>query len=70
MPDRHLQRDRTAIAETKEISLFDVQIVQQRRSVVRRLLEAERPVGKCRGPFFLLHLLGWMTGWSEAEAPL
>src|SRR5690349_15160013 len=48
MPDRYLQRDRAAIAETEEIGFFDVQVIQQRRSVVRRLLEAERPVGNVR----------------------
>ena len=48
MPDRHLQRDCAAVAETEEIGLFDVQVLQQCGGVVRRLLEAERPLDDVR----------------------
>ncbi len=34
MPDRHLQHDGAAIAETEEIRFFDLQVVQQRGGVV------------------------------------
>jgi hypothetical protein len=48
MSDRHLQRDHAAVAETEEVRLGDVQMLEQRRSVLRRLHEAEWPVGDVR----------------------
>jgi len=58
VPDRHLQRDGAAIAESEEIRFLDVQILQQRRGVVRGLLEAERPVGDVRRVSIALLLKG------------
>src|SRR5271156_913255 len=44
MPDRHLQRDRAAGAESKNIGLIDMEILEQRSRVICGLFEAERPV--------------------------
>ncbi|MNJ49071.1 hypothetical protein D3C77_442860 [compost metagenome] len=49
MPDRHLQGDGTAIAETEQIGLINMQVSQQCCSVVGRLLETERSLGDVGG---------------------
>ena len=49
MPDRDMHRDRAAVAEAEEIGLCDVQVVEQRGSVVRRLFERERAIGTIGG---------------------
>jgi hypothetical protein len=48
MPDRHLQRDRASIAESKNIRLIDMEVFEKIRCIVGRPLEAERPVGNIR----------------------
>jgi hypothetical protein len=45
MPDGDLQRDVAAIAKAEEISSVDLEVLQERSGVVRRLLEAERTIG-------------------------
>ena len=40
-----MQRNGASVAETEEIGAIDVQIIEERRRIVRRLLEAKRPVG-------------------------
>jgi hypothetical protein len=49
MPDRHLHCDRAAVAEAEEVGLRDVQVVEQRCGVVRRLFERERAIGTIGG---------------------
>ena len=44
MPDRHLRDDRAATAESKNIGLIYVEILDQRSRVICGLFEAERPV--------------------------
>jgi hypothetical protein len=34
MPDRHLQRNRSAVAETEKVGVVNVQVFQERRGVV------------------------------------
>jgi hypothetical protein len=49
MPDRHLQGDRAATAESKNIGLIYMEILEQRSRVICGLFEAERPVCNVRG---------------------
>jgi hypothetical protein len=44
MPDGHLRDDRAATAESKNIGLIYVEILDQRSRVICGLFEAERPV--------------------------
>jgi hypothetical protein len=44
MPDRHLQDDRAATAESKNIGLIYVEIMEQRSPVICGLFEGERSV--------------------------
>jgi hypothetical protein len=39
-----LERNRPAIAETKEVGAVDIQMLQQYSRVVGRLFETERPI--------------------------
>jgi hypothetical protein len=48
VPDRDLKRDRASIAESKNICLLDMEVFEKSRCIVRRPLEAERPVGNIR----------------------
>jgi hypothetical protein len=58
MPDRNEQGDRAAVAETEEIGLANVQVVQQSGGVVGRLLKAERTVSNVRSVAVTLLLEG------------
>ena len=49
MPDRHLQGDRAATAESKNIGLIYMEILEQRSRVICGLFEVERPVCNVRG---------------------
>src|ERR1700730_10688710 len=49
MLDRHLQGDRAATAESKNIGLIYMEILEQRSRIICGLFEAERPVCYVRG---------------------
>jgi hypothetical protein len=49
MPDRHLQGDRAATAEAKNIGPIYMEILEQRSRVICGLFEAERSVCNVRG---------------------
>jgi hypothetical protein len=49
MLDRHLQGDRAPIAESKNIGMIYMEILEQRTRVICGLFEAERTVCNVRG---------------------
>ena len=49
MPDRHLQRDRAAVAEAENICLFDVEVLDECSRIIGGLLEAEGSIRNVRG---------------------
>ena len=48
VPDRHLQRDRASIAESKNICPLDMEVFEKSRRVIGGPLKAEGPVGNIR----------------------